>query len=111
MADPRLQSRAGKDHDGEGLPGNRAGGDVAPEGHQVQVDRVEHQLDPHQDRHRVPASQHAIQADGEEGCRKDEEPGKRDHSSPSSRAAGLAMTMAPIIAASSSTEATSNGST
>src|SRR5688500_6610177 len=56
----------GDDHDEErhDLAVEGAGG--AAEGDQGQVDRVEHQLDAHEDEDRVAAHQHADTADGEQ---------------------------------------------
>ena len=73
-----------------------------PEGDQVDVDRVEDQLDRHQHQHAVPAGEHAVDADAEQD-RAEEEELVDEHQS------RLARTMAPIRAASRSTETTSNG--
>jgi hypothetical protein len=56
-----------------------AGREVAPEGDQVDVDGVEHELDAHQNRHGVLAGQHAVQPNAKQGGGEDEIPGERDH--------------------------------
>ena len=57
--------------------------EVGVEGHQVDVDRGEHQLDRQQHQHRVAPRQHAVDAEREQGGAEDEEL-VDDHASPPS---------------------------
>ena len=77
------------------------------EGDEVEVDRVQHQLDREQDQNDVLPGEHAVDADAEEQSREDEEISDgHQSSSPVSR---RESTVAPISAASSSTARASNG--
>src|SRR2546425_9423429 len=80
-------------------------GDAEPlrQRHEREVYGVEHQLDAHEDPDRVPAQQHAGDAQREQHGR-DEEGGSEQHHS-----LRLARTTAPTMAASSSTLVISNG--
>src|SRR3954451_18091904 len=75
----------GDDHheEGDDLAVDRAG--RAGEGDQGQVDRVEHQLDAHEDDDRVAPHQHADGADGEQDRREHEVVAQGHRSSPWSR--------------------------
>src|SRR5690606_20414118 len=87
---------------------------------QVEVDRVEHGLDAHEDEDRVAPSQHAVDANGE-GQRRDQERIQQGHqplpplswmlSRSRRRARAVDNTIAPTRAASKSTDKTSNGNT
>ncbi len=70
QADGRFRGGDGEDDDGERLAGDQRRRHVAPEGHQVDVDGVQHQLDAHQNGDGVAAAEHAIQADAEEPPRR-----------------------------------------
>src|SRR3989442_8947502 len=116
----------GREHDGE-AHGDLRGGDDEHEDHEHapalveraeasrerderQVRGVQHELDAHEDHHRVPASKHARAADEEETGRDRDVVAERDHRrclavSGSSR---WVRTIAPTIAARSSTDAISN---
>src|SRR4029453_379265 len=132
--DTDLRCGHGDHEQGKDLPRDVV--ELARERHQVDVDRVQHELDRHQDQARVATSQHPIDAAREEHGAEEQEQGQvdgggADHGSasslaPSRRAASgarrsgggspgvsslRAMTMAPTRAASSSTDTTSNGRT
>src|SRR4051794_32037029 len=71
--------------------------------HEAQVDRIEHQLDTHEEHDRVSAEEHA-------GHPKTEEDGGESESRPEQHQTfRLARTTAPTIAASSRIEVISNG--
>src|SRR5437879_4408656 len=77
------------------------------ERHEHQVDRIQHQLDRHEDHDDVAAYQHAHRTDGEHDGPKDQVPGDRHRAHTSVR---LAKTTAPTMATNNSTEVTSNAS-
>src|SRR5207244_6846704 len=139
QADPDLCRRDGDHEQREHLPGELV--EVRREGDQVDVHRVQHQLDRHQHEDRVAPGQDSIHARGEEHRSEDQEEretdrggqdgghhrrtpsrgvtvGSRRPSSGTRRSGGSpgpssfrAMTTAPTRAASSRTETTSNGRT
>src|SRR5581483_7373945 len=100
-ADTDLSGCDGDDEQGEDLSHDRAV--QRAEGDEVDVDRVEDQLDRHQHHHAVAAGEHAVHADGEQGCAEEQELVEQHPYS------FLARTMAPTRAARSRTETTSNG--
>src|SRR3990170_1043908 len=61
-----LAGRQGDDDQGEDVPRQRPRRHVAVEGHEVNVGRVEHQLDAHQNGHGVAAGEDAVQPQPEE---------------------------------------------
>src|ERR1035441_448654 len=81
-------------------------GAVTPEGNEVEVCRVEHQLDADEHDDGVAPRQSARQADGEEQRRDEQIAEQRSHSFSFSR---MAMITAPISAAVSSRPMTSSG--
>src|SRR5439155_4813234 len=114
-ADGRFRRRQHDHEDGEHLPRDLAGPfHVVVEGDEVHVGGVEDQLDAHQDADGVAARDHGHHPQGEQGGADDEEvrqPYAR-HSSTASESSLIslrAMITAPTSAASSTTEATSNG--
>src|SRR5947208_15130301 len=139
QADPDLCRRDGDHEQREHLPGELV--EVRREGDQVDVHRVQHQLDRHQHEDCVAPGQDSIHARGEEHRSEDQEEretdrggqdgghhrgtpsrgvtvGSRRPSSGTRRSGGSpgpssfrAMTTAPTRAASSRTETTSNGRT
>src|SRR3954452_7413645 len=98
---PHLGPADGDDEQGEDLAR-----DTAPEGaegHEVDVDRVQDELDRHEHHHAVAAGEHTVDADAEEDRGEDEEL-VEPH-----RHSLRATTMAPIRAARRSSETTSKG--
>ena len=77
---------------------------MAREGDQVDVDGVEDQLDRHEHGTPLRRAMHAVDADAEQDGAEQEELVEQHAPTPSARA-----TMAPMRAASSSTDTTSNG--
>src|SRR5438105_5909870 len=75
-------------------------------GQKGQVNGVHHQLDRHENRDAVSASQHTAHADGEKNRAQDQEPLRRNHSTCTPRPL---KTKAPTIAASNRMETISNG--
>src|SRR3990172_3079002 len=60
-------SRSYTDHkNGKDLPDKLGGGKIHGKGDQVDVDRVQHELDGHNDHHGVAAGQNAVKADAEQ---------------------------------------------
>src|SRR3989440_8438535 len=114
--DGRL-GRSQHDHeDREHLPGDLSRAlHVMIEGDEDHVGGVEDQLDAHEDPHRVAPGDHRHHAEREQHRADDQEMGQADarHSSTVSECSLIslrAMITAPTSAASSTTEATSNGS-
>src|SRR5918995_4865208 len=117
----RLPVAVDQDHDREPDPhfggghrdheqGEHLTGDVVqglPERHEVEVDGVQHELDRHQDEHRVAPSEHAVDPGREQGGRQEQHEREPDHG----RSSFLESTIAPISAARSRSEITSNGRT
>ena len=115
--DDRFGRRQHDAEEGEDLAVELAGPE-AREGDQVEERRVQHQLDPHEDGHRVPPRDQAVEPEGEQEARHDEVVAESDvHGAPPSPPA-RAFRSCPgqwsprrARAARSSTEMTSNGST
>src|SRR5207245_11726862 len=82
---------------------------VVRERHVVDVGGVEDQLDPHEDADRVAARDNAEEPEREEDGREHHEVGEREPAHPFTSLRDT--TIAPMRAASSTTEATSKGST
>src|SRR2546430_8716550 len=102
------------DEDAEDLPGELRGAlDEVVEGDEVHVRGVQDQLHAHQDADRVPPGDHGHHAEREQDGADDEEMGQADGGHVDSSEVSLislrAITTAPTSAASSTTEATSNG--
>src|SRR5713101_2623335 len=111
----RLGRRQHDHEDAEDLPGQlRRPLDEVVEGDEVHVRGVQDQLHAHQDADRVPPGDHRDHAEREEDGAHDEEMGQPDGGHDDTSEVSLislrAITTAPISAASSTTEAISNGS-
>src|SRR5690606_26239763 len=92
--------------DGENLTRQELGRQIPVEGHQVDVDGVEHQLDAQQHPDGVAPGQGPPQAQGEQYRRQEEEVIQGNHWSAPSRRARM---MAPIMATRSTMDANSKG--
>src|SRR5439155_572327 len=101
QADSGLGRGHGHDEEDEHLPGHRLV--LVREGDERQIDRVEHQLDAHQDDDGVAPDQDADAADGEQ-----ERGDEQEELDPHHLTLRLAMTTAPIMAAIRRSEAASN---
>ena len=78
------------------------------DGDQGDVHGVEHDLEAHHHEDDVAAREHAERADAEQQEREEQPPVQGVHGAPSR---GVASTMAPIMAATSTSETSSNGNT
>src|SRR5207249_4734083 len=110
-ADRGLGGGEHDDEDGEHLP-VVARVRVAGEGDVVDVGRVEHQLDAHQDADRVAPRDDGEEPEGEEDAPEHDEVAEREraHGGPYAFTSLRETTMAPTRAASRTSEAISNGS-
>src|SRR5439155_3554261 len=110
-ADRGLGGGEHDDEDGEHLP-VVARVRVAGEGDVVDVGRVEHQLDAHQDADRVTPRDDGEEPEGEEDAPEHDEVAEREraHGGPYAFTSLRETTMAPTRAASRTSEAISNGS-
>src|SRR5439155_21989901 len=69
----------GEDEYDEDRAGDARGIQVRGEGDEVQADGVEHELHAHEDEHRVPPGEDAVDAKAEDNCAQDEVVLQRNH--------------------------------
>src|SRR6478736_8025079 len=118
-AEADLRGGEGDDEQRHRLPAVQRVAQPHVEGDEVEVGRVEHDLDRHEDEDRVAPGQDAVDARGEQQRRHDGRVDEVHQPAPPNRAGGRSRrvdaardsTTAPTNAASSSTDRTSNGST